>query len=156
MITSIHLKKSRPTGGFSLTEVTIAIGIVAFGLLVLFGLLPTGLNVVRESSDESIAVNILTSATSDISATPKEGNTSSRFSIPTKVDEDAEGQLYFDEYGNRVDTQDEAIYRLRWQARPRNAGTHTPPNILLQVAWPAAAPNPSGLVESLIVLPSHG
>ena len=47
------MKKDRlSSNGFSLVEVTIALGIVAFGLMALFALLPIGLNLVRESSEE--------------------------------------------------------------------------------------------------------
>ncbi len=44
---------------FSLVEVTLAIGIVAFAFVALFGLVPTGLNVFRSAIDSSIGSQIL-------------------------------------------------------------------------------------------------
>jgi uncharacterized protein (TIGR02598 family) len=44
--------------GFSLIEVTIALGVVSFALIALFGLLPTGLTTFRSSIDRSVASQI--------------------------------------------------------------------------------------------------
>jgi uncharacterized protein (TIGR02598 family) len=48
----------RSPRGFSLIEVTIALGIFAFALIALFGLLPTGLTTFRSSIDRSVASQI--------------------------------------------------------------------------------------------------
>ncbi len=45
--------------GFSLVEVTIALGVTAFALVALFGMLPTGLNLFRSSMDTSIKSQIV-------------------------------------------------------------------------------------------------
>lgn len=44
--------------GFSLIEVTIALGVVSFALVALFGLLPTGLSTFRRSIDRSVASQV--------------------------------------------------------------------------------------------------
>jgi len=44
--------------GFSLVEVTIALGVTAFALVALFGMLPTGLNLFRSSMDVSVKSQI--------------------------------------------------------------------------------------------------
>lgn len=44
--------------GFSLIEVTIALGVVSFALIALFGLLPTGLTTFRSSIDRTVASQI--------------------------------------------------------------------------------------------------
>jgi uncharacterized protein (TIGR02598 family) len=49
---------SRLSHGFSLIEVTIAMGVVSFALIALFGLLPTGLTTFRSSIDRSVASQI--------------------------------------------------------------------------------------------------
>ena len=49
---------ARLSHGFSLIEVTIALGIVSFALIALFGLLPTGLTTFRSSIDRSVASQI--------------------------------------------------------------------------------------------------
>lgn len=45
----------KKTAAFSLVEVTLAIGIIAFGLLAIIGLLPVGMNSGRESVDATHA-----------------------------------------------------------------------------------------------------
>lgn len=49
----------RPSSGFSLVEVTIALGIVAFSLLALVGSLPVGLRTTRDAQDQTTRVRIL-------------------------------------------------------------------------------------------------
>jgi uncharacterized protein (TIGR02598 family) len=44
---------------FSLVEVVLAIGILAFGLIVILGLLPMGLKSNRDSTEESQAVSLM-------------------------------------------------------------------------------------------------
>ena len=46
------------SGGFSLVEVVIAIGILSFALVPLVGLLPTGLSTFRNSIDRSVSTQI--------------------------------------------------------------------------------------------------
>lgn len=61
MISQTLSRRLRPKNqaGFSLVEVTLAIGIVAFAFVALFGLVPTGLNVFRSAIDTSIGSTIL-------------------------------------------------------------------------------------------------
>ena len=49
----------RHRSGFSLVEVVLAIGIVAFCLIAVFGLLPTGLKSVKEANNEAGAANVM-------------------------------------------------------------------------------------------------
>jgi uncharacterized protein (TIGR02598 family) len=51
-------RPGRVSQGFSLVEVTIALGVVSFALVALFGLLPTGLTTFRSSIDRSVASQI--------------------------------------------------------------------------------------------------
>jgi uncharacterized protein (TIGR02598 family) len=53
-----HPTRLRKTSGFSLVEVTMALGIIAFSFLTLLGLLQTGLNVFRGSIDRTLAAQI--------------------------------------------------------------------------------------------------
>ncbi len=45
-------------GGFSLVEIVLAIGITSFALIATLGLLPVGLNTLRESSTQTAVANI--------------------------------------------------------------------------------------------------
>lgn len=53
-------------GGFSLVEVTIAIGIVSFALLSLLGLLPMGLIVLRDAADQTACAHIVQKVRGDL------------------------------------------------------------------------------------------
>ncbi len=48
----------RKPAGFSLVEVVLAIGVVAFAFVALFGLLPTGLSIFRKATDTSVGAQI--------------------------------------------------------------------------------------------------
>src|SRR5438105_15196196 len=56
------------TTAFSLVEVTFALGVAAFCLLVLLGLLPTGVKTQQASAQQTIASQIMTVLLSDLRA----------------------------------------------------------------------------------------
>jgi uncharacterized protein (TIGR02598 family) len=58
---------------FSLVEVMIAIGVVAFALLSLLALLPLGLRIEKESAEESAAVNLLAAIRADLRNSAESG-----------------------------------------------------------------------------------
>jgi type II secretory pathway pseudopilin PulG len=145
---------------FSLVEVTIALGIVAFGVVAIFALLPAGLQLVRESTDESIASGILTMMASDVQAKTTNPSESPRFTIRltsgTKagiLHSNGNGGLLFDASGRYLGfggVLSQARFVGSYSIRP---GTDSPANALLMVSWPAQAATPSGRIETLIALP---
>lgn len=46
-------------GGFTLVEVTVALGIISFALLAMIGVMPAGLGSLRDSTQQSINAQIL-------------------------------------------------------------------------------------------------
>ncbi|MGB8352336.1 MAG: hypothetical protein WCD79_00455 [Chthoniobacteraceae bacterium] len=60
---------ARPAA-FSLVEVTLALGVAAFGLIAVFGLLPAGLNNTQTSIRQTAAGNIMVGIVSDLRQTP--------------------------------------------------------------------------------------
>lgn len=141
----IHRKSA-----FSLVEVTLALGLAAFGLIAVVGLIPTGLQQVRDSSAESVGVNIL----SDLAAELKN---SSAASSTKKISTTAggSGELYFDLHGKYMGANASpaaAAYKASWKARGANANSGMPANVYLTVSWPPLAANPSGLAEAIVVL----
>jgi uncharacterized protein (TIGR02598 family) len=76
--------------GFTLVEVTVAIGIVAFAMIGMLGLLPVGLTTFQEASTTSIRAQIVQAITSDIAR-------SDSSNIST-------GTHYFDNEGNSLET----------------------------------------------------
>jgi uncharacterized protein (TIGR02598 family) len=63
------MKKRIHPQGFSLVEVTLAIGIAAFCLLAVFALLPVGLDSNRESHRHTAAAALATDVVADLRAT---------------------------------------------------------------------------------------
>ncbi len=55
---------------FSLIEVTVALGIVTFAVVSVMGLLPMGLNVMREAADQTAVAQITREISADLLLTP--------------------------------------------------------------------------------------
>ena len=72
------LLNRHPSHAFSLVEVTIALGIAVFCLVVIFGLLSVGVNMSSVSIEQTSATNLLAAVVSDLRTAPiipyKEGN----------------------------------------------------------------------------------
>ena len=83
------------TSAFSLVELTFAIGIAAFCLIAVFGLMPVGVQTNRNATSQTAATNIIAAVTADLRATPKTATISSQFCIPLGFSR----TLYFDSEG---------------------------------------------------------
>src|SRR5687768_5030772 len=93
-----HLTPLAGSKGFSLVEIVLAIGIIAFAFVALFGLLPVGLKVFRESVDEANETWILQSLNSMAQTT--------EWSKLDALDHNRGGDIYyFDEEARMVDTE---------------------------------------------------
>jgi type II secretory pathway pseudopilin PulG len=62
---------SSRSSAFSLVEVTLALGVAAFCLLAVFGLLPIGLNSDRNSTQQTAAASLARAIAADLRVTPK-------------------------------------------------------------------------------------
>ncbi len=92
----------RKTSAFSLVEVTIAIGIVAFALLAVLGLVPVGMDTLAEASRRTAQADIARSTLGEIKSTP--------FS---ELDDFVAGfPVHYDDQGVRVDSA-HAVYTVR-------------------------------------------
>jgi uncharacterized protein (TIGR02598 family) len=56
--------------GFSLVEITLALGVAAFALLAILGLIPVGLNSNQTSIEQSTATNIASAISADFRQVP--------------------------------------------------------------------------------------
>jgi len=161
-------RKSRQ--GFSLVEITIALALVSFGLVVLFALLPTGLNLVKQSADEGVVVNILTMVAADFQSVQRGSNFTPRFRIPFRAGESSgllgsATPLFFDESGMWLPdvvasnpqqaAEAGAFFMGSYSILSRDSAPNTSANALLMVSWPAMATTPSGNVSILVVLPEN-
>jgi uncharacterized protein (TIGR02598 family) len=131
-------------GGFSVAELTLAIGIAAFCLVAIFGLVPVGVQTNRNATSQMTATSLIAAVVADLRATPKGTQTSSQFAITFGTDQ----TLYFDSAGQASTSLGaNSRYRLKvtWSgsAELRYAD--------LKATWPApvdpATTPPSGSVE---------
>src|SRR5205814_10489084 len=70
---------------FSLVEVTLALGVAAFCLLAVFGLMPIGLQTNRNTISQSAAANIIAAVVADLPATSKLNSDSKTYQAVYKV-----------------------------------------------------------------------
>jgi uncharacterized protein (TIGR02598 family) len=129
---------------FSLVEVTLALGIAAFCLIAIFGLMPVGVQTNRNATSQTAATNIIVAVVADLRATPKSGYTSSQFSITFGTNPPP---MYFDGAGQFATTLGA---NSRYQLNITWSGSAGLRYADLKVTWPAAAApaNASGSVET--------
>jgi uncharacterized protein (TIGR02598 family) len=136
--------KRRSTPAFSLVEVTLALGIAAFCLIAVFGLMPVGVQANRNATSQTAATNIIAAVIADLRATPKNITTSSQFSIAFGTNPPP---MYFDGTGQFATTLG---VNSRYQLNITWTGSAGLRYADLKVTWPAAATpaNASGSVET--------
>ena len=144
--------KHRHQSAFSLVEVTVALGIGAFCLIAIFGLIPIGTTTNRNAAAESTATSILSAITADLRSTPTSSNASPRYNINFG----SSATVYFDAAGNPTATANDQVYRLTI-GFPTTSAYAT--FVRFQISWPAAVDpstgTPSGSVEAFAALDRH-
>jgi len=146
-------------GGFSLVEVTIALGIVAFVVVAVLGVMPLGLSTHRESKESQAATLVMSSLASRLrqaaqSDDPKRLMPEINFPAPG-VSGTVEMFVDRNDHSLSADNTATSIYRARIDLRMPSNQNHTCGVGFLQLSWPAATTNaPStGSVEVAIALP---
>src|SRR5207247_6519773 len=76
----------RRVHAFSLVELTLALGIAAFCLIAVFGLMPIGVQTNRNATSQTAATNIMAAVVADLRATPKGNPYSWLFAITFGTD----------------------------------------------------------------------
>ena len=155
--------RDRKNAAFSLVEVTLALGIAAFCLIAVFGLMPIGVQTNRNATSQTAATNIIAAVVADLRATTKTSGTwtgtSSQFCIPLGTSRtlyfDSEGRCSGDLAGSTSPcgvTWDPAL-QTRYRVNITFPSTGNLTYAQLKVTWPAAADpvttTPGGAVEML-------
>jgi len=92
--------KRQRTSAFSLVEVTLALGIAAFCLIAVFGLMPVGMQTNRNAKSQTRATNLMAAVMADLRATPSTKTQSLQFCIPIPLSGTPPTfTLYFDSEG---------------------------------------------------------
>jgi type II secretory pathway pseudopilin PulG len=161
-------RRLRPASAFSLVELTLALGVAAFCLIAVFGLIPVGVQTNRNSTSQTAATNIMASIVADLRGTPKTSGTWTGNSPLFCVSLGTSKTLYFDSQSlcasNLAGSLDcncapgSTNLKIRYQATITFplAGNLTYADI--KVTWPptyvltSPTPIPSGSVEMFAAL----
>ena len=128
---------NRTNPAFSLVELTLALGVAAFCLLAVFGLMPVGVQTNRNATSQTAAANVLAAVIADLRATPKANTTSAQFGITFGTNPPP---LYFDgsgQFATSLGTNSRYQLNLAWNVT--GACSAALPCADLKVTWPAAA-----------------
>jgi uncharacterized protein (TIGR02598 family) len=151
------------TKGFSLIEVTLALGVAAVSLLAIFALLPVGVKTNQVAIEQIASTDVLSAVTADLRATPVTtprggATTSPRFGIAiprNPVAANITTTLYFTTEGQFFTTLTPASrYCVSLTFLSNGPGARTATLAHLSVTWPAAAavPNAEGTAEWFVAL----
>lgn len=167
------ISRPRRSDAFSLVELTLALGIAAFCLIAVFGLMPIAVQTNRNATSQTAATNIMASVLSDLRAAPVPRPTPAAtasslygITIPATGTSNTTAQiLYFDaagQFATSLSPPSPTPFRARYQLSvtfptptPGIVVTPTPPTYAdLKITWPAAADpaNASGSVEMCAAL----
>jgi uncharacterized protein (TIGR02598 family) len=146
--------------GFSLVEVTLALGVAAVSLVAIFSLLPIGLQTSHNAIEQSASADILATVVADLRATPPTSPpgsdaTSTQFhiNIPgSPVSSRASITMYFDSEGQLSSSASTSRYRLTITFPSNGGGSRTATFVDLRVTWPGIVDpeNASGVAETFI------
>ena len=133
------------SAAFSLVELVLALGVAAFCLFAVFGLMPVGMQTNRNAASQTAATNIIAVIVADLRTTPAAATTSRQFAITFGTDT----RLYFDASGQAsTSLTSDSRYQLNitWNSAPTGLNY-----AVLRVTWPAsvdpATTTPGGSVE---------
>ena len=140
---------------FSLVEVTLALGIASFAIVLLVALLPVGIRSTRDSLEESAALNVIAAVVADRQATPY-GNASTVYQLPALTSGMMIASNYF---GVSKDNEPvpsispvaltTARFRVDYRLTPPAPGSLALYLCCLKVSWPASSPTPT-VVETVV------
>ncbi len=106
------LSRRSRTKAFSLVEIVLAIGIVSFAFVAIFGLLPVGMTTFRQAMDTTVSSQIVQRVVNEAQQTD----------FSTLTANAGTPQLrYFDEQGNEVPSQNDYIYTVQVTVTPKTA-----------------------------------
>jgi uncharacterized protein (TIGR02598 family) len=154
--------QSDETSAFSLVEVTLAIGVAAFCLIAVMGLLPVATQTSRKASQQTTANAILSAVIADLRTVPKgAGNSSKQFKTNFPNNANSPNYLYFSNDGSTASKPDhpasDTVFYVTssYINAPAGSGSRTATLLNVKVSWPYngnTSSTPDGFVETVISL----
>ena len=130
-----------PHAAFSLIEVTSSLGIAAFCLIAIFGLLPTGLNSNSTAIEQTTAASHARAIIADLRATPASSGTSSSYgiAIPQAGASSTISSIFLRDDGTKDGTgnpgqNSHCIATIHFN--PPAAGQSTATSVRVLITWP--------------------
>jgi uncharacterized protein (TIGR02598 family) len=155
--------QQRHPAGFSLVEVTLAMGVAGFCLLAVFALLPIGVKTNQTAFSQTAAATILSDVVADMRAADKSAGTSPQFGI--NFNSTSAQHFFFDSEGRFATAlQATSRYRLVVTIFPpvlSGLNQHYATYANVRVAWPAAVDPtlataaPAGSIETVAAFERH-
>ena len=122
--------------GFSLVEVTLAIGVAAFCLIVMLGLLPAGLNANRDGAEQTVATGLVAAVAADLRSSAAQG---SRFGFQKGAALQTQFVAEDGAVSSTLVSGGSAPSRYRVTIQRGTAGGLAAVPLRIIVSWPAAA-----------------
>ena len=138
-------RNNTANAGFSLIEVVIALGIFAFCIVAIVGLLPVGMNSVRSVSNENNAIHIASSIEGIWQVAPL-GSTITIPNIITNlpISTSQNATYHFDEFGEPLASSTGASLKMSYTTvNYTAAGTGNATTVNMTFSWP-----PSGSYQT--------
>jgi len=129
------------SGGFTLVEVTLALGVAGFGLLAIFGLIPVGINLNKTSIEQAAAMNLSAALIADAQTTPTGQTASVRYGIPLPTSaspvQRKQMVIYFSDSGEPVASAAAARYLGVVSLTGPELNRSEPTALHILITWPA-------------------
>jgi uncharacterized protein (TIGR02598 family) len=144
--------------GFSLVEVTFALGVAAFALVVILGLFPVGIGAQQASLNETTATNVATGIIADLRQVPSAyaislnsnlSTVSSRYGVDVSQ---ATTTIYLDESGTKQSSAAQARYKATISLTQPAVGTRSATYGSIAITWPPTSAVPVGSVTVFVAL----
>lgn len=157
------VRRVKARSGFSLVEVVLAIGVIAFAFVSIFALLPTGMGISRQAMDASVGSQIAQRVINDAQQSdfPELLKDAGGRTISGTNQTGRKAERYFDDQGGELppSSKAQAIYHVNTRITPATAmpktGTSTGgDNVNLAIVTVQVANNPANREIALSTDPS--
>lgn len=140
-------------GGFSLIEVCLAVGIVGVCVASMQGLLPAGIRIARDTTEQTACATMLSAVASDLRYTPSSSGTSPKYGITIPVSGQSwSTNIYLSSDGTMMPSPKGARFGVA--VSMNNAPSTTVSSLTtarIKVYWPpqSSVDKPQGSVETM-------
>ena len=130
---------AKSVAAFSLVEVCIAMGLAAFCLVAILGLLPTGISTDQATVEQTAASGIASAIVADLRSTPLSSAKSTNYGINIPGTSGIYQQIKLGDDGSLITSSAQPRYLAYVTVTSPAAGTKAVTPVSILITWPAAA-----------------